>query len=121
MLPVSGSELAGIQADLAAAVCDKPCTIKRATLVDDGYGTQTETLSTVANTKVGLEKPSGGLLQNYSELIASQATWLVHFPYGQDVREKDELHVLGSSLIVQEMLDLRSLPGLTDVLATEIK
>lgn len=120
MNPVSAAELASIRADLQAAVCDTACTQKRATLIPDAYGTSTETLATVATFNVGLEKPSSGLLTEFADLIASQRTWLTHCPYGQDVRQKDRLVISGSTLIVQELLGLRSLAGLTDVLATEV-
>jgi hypothetical protein len=120
VLPVSAAELASIRADLTAAVCDTPCVQKRATKTPDAYGTSTESLSTIATFNIGLEKPSGGLLTEFADLIASQRTWLTHCPYGQDVRQKDQLIVSGKTLIVQELLDLQSMAGLHDVLVTEI-
>jgi hypothetical protein len=121
MNPVSNAELASIHSALTVAVCDTACTQKRATKTPDAYGTETETLSTIATFNVGLEKPSGGLLTEFADLVASQSTWLVHCPYGQDVKQKDQLVIGSRTLIVQELLDLRSYPGLMDVLATEVK
>lgn len=120
MNPVSAAEMASIRADLAAAVCDTACTQKRATSTPDAYGTATESLSTIATFNIGLEKPSGSLLTEFADLIASQRTWLAHCPYAQDVRQKDQLVISSKTLIVQELLDLRSMPGLTDCLASEV-
>jgi hypothetical protein len=120
MNPISAAELASIRADLAAAVCDTPCTQQRSTTTPDAWGSATETPTTVGTPNIGLEKPSGGLLQQFAELIASQRTWVVHLPYGTDVRQRDQLVIGTTTLIVQELLGLQSLAGLTDVIATEI-
>lgn len=121
MNAVSSTELASIRADLAAAVCDTACTLKRPVLTPDAYGYQGEALSNVATFNVGLEKPSGSLLTEFAGLIASQATWVTHCPHGQDVRQKDQLVISGKTLIVQELLGPRSLNGFADVLASEVK
>lgn len=120
MNAVSSSELASIRADLAASVCDTACTQKRATLTPDAYGYRSEALSTVTTFNIGLEKPSGSLLTEFAGLIASQATWIAHCPYGTDVRQKDQLVISGKTLIVQELLGPRSLNGFTDILASEV-
>lgn len=118
MLPVT--ELASIRADLAAAVCDTPCVIKHVTTSTGTYGEPTETESSGIEALAGLEPPKGSLLSVYAELIASQSTWVVHFPYGTDVRENSNLYFGTRKLKVQKVLDLRSLSGLTDVLAAEV-
>jgi hypothetical protein len=120
MNPVSSAELTSIRSDLESAVCDLSCTQKRATRTNDEFGSATEALATVTTFDVGLEAPRGGLLREFSSLIASQRTWVVHCPHGQDVRQKDQLIVDSKTLIVQELLDLRSYAGLMDVLATEV-
>jgi hypothetical protein len=59
------------------------------------------------------------MLQAYSELIASKTTWIVHFPYGTDVRENSNIYI-GSKKLKVQGVDLRSMSGLTDVLAAEV-
>jgi hypothetical protein len=123
MNPISAAELALIQADLAAAVLDKPCVIRRPTRVDDAWGTQTEELTVISpdDLLVGMNQPSAGQLQNYAYLIGSLATWQVRMPVGTDVAAQDELTIEGQKLTVQVLLDLHSYPGLLTVLASEVK
>jgi hypothetical protein len=105
----------------ANLACDKACTVKRPTLVNDGYGSQTETLTTIGTANTLVTKPKPSILQNYAYLVASKATWQVEFPYGQDVKTKDQLTFTGSSktLIVQEVLEPESFSISTNVLAVE--
>ena len=118
---ISASELAQIQSDVAAAACDKDCVIQRATISNDGYGSQTETYSTVATVKAGMTQPSGGMLQNYAYAIQDLAAWQVKFAVGTDVRERDHLVIDGQTLEVHVILDPRSYMGLLTVIAAELK
>lgn len=107
-------------ADLA---CDKECRIKRREVTNDGYGSQTETLVVIAVANALVKKPDGDILQNYASIVANQATWVVDFPYGQDVKQGDVLDFTGSNkvLTVQEVLEPGSFSISTSVLAGEVK
>lgn len=124
---IPAAELAQIQADLAAVVCDKPCQIWRAPLTTDGMGspvrgTYAKIAPTGSNTLyAGLTEPSAGQLQNYDFKIGSLAAWLVHLPYGTDTAAQDHLVIEGNTLEVHVILDPHSVPGLLKVLAAEIK
>jgi hypothetical protein len=121
MYPISTTELQQIQSDVASAACDKDCDIQRATTSNDGYGSQTETYTTIATVKAGMTQPSGGMLQNYSFIIEDLAAWQVKFPIGTDVRHRDRLSIEGQTLEVHVILDPRSFPGLLTVIAAELK
>jgi hypothetical protein len=121
MYPISNAELISIQNDVAIAACDKDCDIQRATTSHDGYGSQTETYTTIATVKAGMTQPSGGMLQNYAFAIADLASWAVHFAIGTDVRHRDHLVIEGQTLEVHVILDPRSFPGLLTVIAAELK
>jgi hypothetical protein len=121
---VPASELAQIRADLATAVCDKPCSIQRSAGVTAGPTGEAikdyQTISPV-DLMAGMTQPTGGQLANYDYLIGSLAAWQVKFPYGTDVQEQDYLLIEGQTLVVQVELDPHSYAGLTPVLATELK
>lgn len=119
-MAIPASELALIQSD-ANALLDKTCLIRRATLTDDAYGTQSESWADVTTVDAGMAQPSAGLLANYAFLIGSLATWKVRLPYGTDVREKDQLVIDGQTLIVQVDLTPQSLAIFATVLASEVK
>jgi hypothetical protein len=121
---VPPAELAQIQADLAAAVCDKPCVIQRSAGVTPGpTGAPVKNYQTISlpTLKAGLTQPTAGQLQNYDYLIGSLAAWQVKLPFGTDVQKQDYLIIEGKTLVVQVVLDPHSYPGLTPVLASEVK
>ena len=121
MKPVSAKELAMLRTEAASVVCDQDCVIKRNTAgTPDGYGTKTESLSTVATTKAGVGQPSASQLQNYAGKIGSQALFQVKLPWGTAAQEDDLLFIGGSQLRVQILLDPGSYDILTGVLAAEI-
>jgi hypothetical protein len=121
MYPISNAEITQIQNDVASAACDKDCVIQRATKSSDGYGSQTETYTTIATVKAGMTQPSSGLMQNYSYIIENLASWVVHFAIGTDVKHRDHLVIEGQTLEVHVILDPRSFPGLLTVIAAELK
>lgn len=105
--------------------CDKECVIKRPTRTNDAYGSQTLTLTTIATVNVLIPKPDArgaSTLQEYAALIAGKVTQLVEFPYGQDVRQNDQLTFTGSNktLIVQKVLEPGSFSISTSVVVVEI-
>ncbi len=120
-MALDASELASIQADLAEQVCDKTCVIQRSAKSPDGLGSKTETYSTVVTTKAGMQQPSSGLLSNYAYRLESLNAWHVLLPYGTNVLEGDQLLIEGQVLNVHVLLDPHSVPGLTPVLAAELK
>ena len=122
MSPVSASELASIQSDLIAAVCDKACLIYRHTgEANDPYGSQTPTYMLINTTVAGMAQPSAGELANYDYVIGDKAAWTVHLPINTDVTHQDHLVVEGQTLEVHILLTPKSYPGLTSVIAAEIK
>jgi len=127
MAAIPASELAQIQSDLAAVVCDKPCEIWRAPLTNDGMGSPARgTYVKIAPVSpatlfVGLTQPSAGELANYAFRIESLAAWHVNLPWGTDVQVDDHLVVESNTLHVHVILDPHSIPGLLPVLAAELK
>lgn len=121
MLPISASELASIRSDVQAAACDKSCVIKRATKTKDAYGSDTESLSTIATTVAGMSEPTAGQLANYDYLVGSLSTFQVKLPVGTDVKAQDRLVIDSQTLVVQVVLDPRSYASLVTVLASEVK
>lgn len=122
MNPVSVSELAQIQADVAAAALDKTCAIQRLpTSTPDARGVPAGVPVTVYTVKAGMKQPTGTHLTNYDYLIAGLDTWLVQFPVGTDVRSQDLLAIEGRSLVVQVILSPQSYPALLSVLASEVR
>jgi hypothetical protein len=122
MLAVSAAEMTAIRNEAASAVCDQSCTIKRNTAgSNDGYGTSTESLTTIATTTAGIAEPSASQLANYAYKIGALATWLVQLPYGTSVQTDDLLIFPSHRLVVQVILSPRSYDTLTSVLATEVK
>jgi hypothetical protein len=118
---LDATELAQIQSDLVAAVCDKTCVIQRKTVTSDSMGTDTEVWNTIATTVAGMSQPSAGQLANYDFKIGSLAAWQVHLPVGTNVQEQDHLIIGGQTLDVQVLLDPHSYPGLLPVIASEVK
>jgi hypothetical protein len=108
-------------ADLAT---DQECTITRNVKNADPYGTDSEIPQVIDTVDVLVSAPGiteGSTLQVHSLETSSLAMWKVSFPYGQDVLEEDLLTFPNSSkrLIVQELLEPKSYPISTDVLASE--
>ncbi len=119
---IPASELAKIQADVAAAALDKTCVIQRLpTSTPDSRGVPSGSYATIATVKAGMRQPTGTHLQNYDYLIAALATWLVQLPVGTDVRAQDHLLIENQTLEVQVILAPQSYPALLSVLASEIK
>lgn len=122
-MALSASELAEIQADTAAAACDKACTIQRATRTPEPQGGATLTWNTTspADLLVGMAEPTAGQLTNYGYLVGSLAAWQIKLPIGTDIKENDHLIIEGETLEVVKDLTPRSYPALITVLATELK
>lgn len=121
---VDASELADIQADLAAAVCDKTCEIWRGTATTDQWGNTSipdDSYTLHETTVAGMNEPTAGQLQNYDFRIGSLAAWSVRLPYSVDVAVDDWLIIESKKLYVHVDLDPHSVPGLRVVLAAEMK
>jgi hypothetical protein len=121
MNAISAAELAQIQADMVAAVCDKTCIIQRSTTTKDTAGSQAENYAPIATTVAGISQPTAGQLTNYAYIIGSLAAWQVRLPIATDVRERDYLIINGQTMEVQVLLDPHSYPGILPVLASEIR
>lgn len=121
MNAVTTAELAQIQSDVVAAVCDKSCQIQRKTTTSDGYLSQSTSYSTIATVMAGMAQPSGGQLANYGFLIGSLSAWQVRFPVNTNVQHQDHLVIAGQTLEVQVVLTPRSYEVLLTVLASEVK
>lgn len=121
-MAISAAELALIQSDLVAAVCDKPCVISRATTkTPDGAGSYTPTFTTITTTVAGVTMPTANDLTNFAYEIEDKATFKVHLPYGTNVQALDHLLIEGQTLEVHILLDPHSVPGLLPILAVELK
>lgn len=122
MSAIPVAELAQIQADLAAAACDKTCEIWRGTEGKDTWGNATiSNYTKISTTVAGMQEPSAGQLQNYDFRIGSLAAWQVKLPYSTDVQVDDQLVIENQTLYVHVKLDPHSVPGLLTVLAAEMK
>lgn len=122
MLPISASELAQIQTDVAAAALDKSCQIQRMSPnTPNTRGVPSGSYSTVATVACGMRQPTSTHLENYAYLIEALAAWLVQFPVGTDVRAQDHLIIDGQTLTVQVILTPQSYPALLSVIASELK
>jgi hypothetical protein len=117
---LSTRQLAELQNIAADVVCDLPCTIKRSMVVENAYGTGSETIAIIAETMAGMVAPTAGQIAQYADKLGTLTTWLVRLPYGTGVRRLDTLVIAGRSLIVQALLSPLSYPALTSVLATEV-
>lgn len=121
-MSIPAAELAKIQADLVAQACDKVCVIQRGTTATDTFGNPVEGgYATVHTTVAGMRQPTAGQLQNYDYRIGSLAAWLVLLPYGTDVLVNDWLIIETQTLYVHVLLNPHSIPGLSCVLAAEMK
>src|SRR5258708_4245780 len=114
---LTAAELAQLQADFAAAVCDLSCQIQR-------WNISTKTWPTQATVNCGMSEPTAGQLTNYEYMIGDLATWHNRFPFGTDVRELDRLVIslangATKTLSVVKLLQPRSYTALISVLATE--
>lgn len=129
---VSVAELAQIQADAAAMVCDKPCTIWRdltatTSASADMYGSSTSSRSNTVNysqiaaTMCGLGEPSATHLANYDFEIASEESVLVHLPIGTNAQTRDHVVVEGQTIELHVILSPRSYPALLEFIGAEIK
>lgn len=118
---VSAQELAQIQADTVAAVCDKTCVTQRPTKAKDGLLSETDDFITVETTVIGLSEPTGSQLQNFDYKIGSLKAFQGKMPVNANVQEQDHLLVNGQELIVQALLTPRSYASLLTVLITEVE
>lgn len=118
---ISASELAQLQADIAAIALDKTCQIQRPPTTPNSRGVPSGTYTTITTVKAGMRQPTGTHLQNFDYLIGGLATWQVQFPVGTDVKAQDRLLIDGQELTVQIVLNPQSYAALLTVLASEKK
>lgn len=122
MTPVNAAELAAMQAEAVAAVCDKACVVQRKSpRVPTAQGGNSATYETVETTVIGLSEPSAGTLQNYQYLVGALATWVGKMPVTTTTQELDQLLVDGEKLLVKKILKPRSIEILRTVLVVEVK
>lgn len=122
MVPVSASELASIQTEAVAAVCDKSAAIYHKTTTKDASGLMVDSWPTLAATvAAGMAEPSGNELANFDFMIADKIAWKLHVPIGTDIREQDHILVEGQTLEVHVILTPRSYPALLSAIVAEIK
>ena len=120
-MAIPASELLQIQQDLAAVCLDKQCEIQRNTPTKGAFGEEVANYGHLSNCKAGMKQPSANLLQNYDFRIGDLAAWHIKFAYGQDVRRTDHLLIENQTLEVHVLLDPHTVPGLTSVIAAELK
>lgn len=124
MAALTDAELADLRADAQAAACDQPCTLyRKGARVPTAQGGNSAGYSALSTPGLlaGMRIPTAGQLQNWGYIIASKSSWLLHFPYGTDVRENDHAVIAGQTLNVVKLLQPSSYSTLTNVLAVEIK
>lgn len=119
-MAISAAELAQIQADMVAVVCDQSCVVQRKTTTPGTIGEPVASWATIETTVAGLSEPSANDLQNYDYLIGDKATWKVRLPVGTNVRTQDHLLINGATLEVHVLLVPQSYQALLTLLAAEI-
>lgn len=119
---VPAPELAQIQADAVAAVCDKTCDIYLKVTAPDAYGTPVDTWPTKSATvPAGMRQPSAGELANYDYEIGDKAAWTIMMPVSAVVNHQAHLVIEGQTLEVHILLNPRSYEVFHSVIAIEIK
>lgn len=123
---LADAELALLRSDFAAAVCDLPCQIERASITYPVPGNAVTTWPVISAPTLlcGMTEPSAGQLTNYDYMIGDEATWHIRFPFGTDVKELDRLLITDKdgtviTLSVKKKLKPRSYAALVSALATE--
>jgi hypothetical protein len=118
---LSATQLTALQT-AANKTLDKTADIYRKTSPSaDGYGSSTPNYTKIASAVAcGLAQPTATHLQNYDYMIGSEASWLVRFPVGTDVRYQDHLVIGSSTLEVHVLLTPRSYEIFHTVIAAEI-
>jgi hypothetical protein len=129
MTPVSAQEMASIQSDAVAAVCDKTCQIWRDLTAGtpDAYGSSSSSPTNTGNytlqhtTVAGMRAPTAGELTNYAFLIADKLAWTVMLPTGIDVLRRDHLVIDGQTLEVHAILTPQSYSIFTNCVCAQLK
>ena len=118
----SDPELLDIQADVAAAVCDKTCLLYAPVSSSDKYGSTINSWPTITATTVcGMRPPSANELQNYDYRIGDKAAYHVDFPIGTVLDEQWHAVIEGQTLEVHILLTPQSIPTLLGTICAEIK
>ena len=127
---LDAAELALIQSDAVAAVCDKTCQIWRdlTPTTPDKYGGSTSSPTNTANYTLmhtgvacGMAQPSAGELANYAYEIEDKDAWTVHMPVGTDVLERDHLVIEGQTLEVHILLQPQSYQALLSTICAQLR
>lgn len=124
MTALTDAELADLRADAQAVACDQPCTLyRKGARVPTAQGGNSAGYSALSTPGLlaGMRIPTAGQLTNYGYLVGSKAAWLLHFPYGTDVRENDHAVIAGQTLEVVKLLQPSSYSAFVNALAVEIK
>ena len=120
-MAIPASELAQIQADLAAVCLDKSCEILRNHPTVGEYGEEIDDYQHLSYCKASMAQPNANLLANYDFRIGDLAAWHIKLPWGQDVKRSDRLVIEGQTLEVHILLDPHTVPGLLPLIAAELK
>jgi hypothetical protein len=128
MNPISTAEMIALRAEVAAAACDTPCTIKRPVKTPDGRLTNTVTYSTIATVNCGIKattvtnlRSSHALTQEQINLFGVQVVWEINFPWGTNVQAQDHLFIGSDELVALIDVSLQSYSTLNTMIAGEIK
>jgi head-tail adaptor len=117
---LSDAELASIQATANTTLTDD-CTVQRAVIVNDGFGSQTESWDTVATTTARMGVPQGAYFAALAARLSEFASWQVSLPSGTDVQVKDQLLIRDQTLVVQSVYEPQTISSVTRVLASELR
>jgi len=121
-MAISAQELSQIQADLVAQTLDKACQMYAPVDSVDSMGSPIVTYPTLTQTTVcNMRQPNAGELQNYGYAIEDKDAWTIHLPYGTTVGGQWQLVIEGQKLTVHILLEPHSVPGLSAVIAAQIK
>ena len=117
--PLPAGELADMRATVSASF-DTACTIQRKNTTRTAEGYPVDGYATIATTTCNLTQPPIAMLQNYSDLIGPNETWLIRLAWNQDVLRDDQITVSGILMRVQVVMNPQSYSCDTRVLAAKV-
>lgn len=119
MRSLSAAELTRLRTVVLAALPDS-CTVRRATIVSDSGGGQTQTWATVATVACRLGTRNARPVEGEtSEVMLNTNDWMITVPHGTDVRTDDRIVTGGRTFEVSKPL-VHSYETSLRVIATEI-
>jgi hypothetical protein len=117
---LSPSKLTQLRA-YAATMLPDDCIIKRNTKTQDNMGTWSDTWGNIATVKCAAIGPQAGQEVTIDSRVGVVAIWTVLLPWGQDVKEGDQLVISSHTLTCQADLTPQSYAVVAAIRCSEVK